>query len=96
MDDHSKNRTKTDKNFKIAGYRRNRIYKTYRAQDVMKTSKTFDLVGCSHSFFKSWAIHQLYGKMTIENFGSVWQIDRCSPIASFNLLDENEMKKCFN
>ena len=34
--------------------------------------------------------------MTIENYGSVWQIHHCLPIASFNLLDENYMKKCFN
>ena len=34
--------------------------------------------------------------MTLENYGSVWQSDHCVPIASFNLLDENEMKKSFN
>ena len=34
--------------------------------------------------------------MTVENYGSVWQIDDCLPTASFNLLDENDMKKCFN
>ena len=34
--------------------------------------------------------------MTIENYGSVWQIDHCLAIASFNLLDENDMKNCFN
>ena len=34
--------------------------------------------------------------MTFENYGSVWQIDHCLAIASFNLLDEKEMKKCFN
>ena len=34
--------------------------------------------------------------MTIKNFGSLWQIDHCLPITSFNLLDENDLKKCFN
>ena len=62
----------------------------------MKINKTFDLLGCSHSFFKNWIVHQLYGNMIMENYGFVWQIDHCLPIASFNLLDENEMKKCFD
>ena len=75
---------------------RNRLYKAYKAQNVKKTNKTFDLLGCSHSFFKSCIIHQLYGKMTLENYGSVWQIDHCLAVASFNVLDENDMKKCFN
>ena len=34
--------------------------------------------------------------MTVYNYGSVWQIDHCLAIASFNLIDEMEMKKCFN
>ena len=34
--------------------------------------------------------------MFLENYGSIWQIDHCIPIASFNLLDESDMKKCFN
>ena len=34
--------------------------------------------------------------MTKENSGSVWQIDHCLPMASFKLLNGNDMKKCFN
>ena len=34
--------------------------------------------------------------MTLKNYGSIWQIDHCLLIASFNLLDENDMKNCFN
>ena len=87
---------KTDLNFKLHCYMRNRLYKAYKAQNVRKTNKTFDLLGCSHSFFKSWIIHQLYDNMILENHGSVWKIDRCLAVATFNFLDENDVKKCFN
>ena len=32
----------------------------------------------------------------IEYYGFLWQIGHCLPIASLILLDENDMKKCFN
>ena len=83
-------------NFKLAHNIRVRTNKAFKSQNVRKTNKTFDLLGCSHSFFKSWIIHQLYTNMTVENYGTVWQIDHCLAVTSFNLLDENDMKKCFN
>ena len=96
INEYIKKRMKSDSNFKLAKYMRSRLYKAYKAQSVRKTNKTFDLLGCSHSFFKNWIVHQLYGNMTVENYGSIWQIDHCLPIVSFNLLDENDKKKCFN
>ena len=82
-------------NFKLAHNIRVTANKAFKSQNVRKKNKTFDLLGCSHSILKNWIIHQLYGNMT-ENYGSVWQIDHCLAEASFNLLDENDMKKCFN
>ena len=87
---------KTDLNFKIACNLRSRTSSAFKSQNVKKTKKTFDLLGCSHSFFKNWIDYQLFGNMTLENYGSIWQIDHCIPIASFNLSDESDMKKCFN
>ena len=55
-------------------------------------NKTFDFVGCSHSFFRRWIIHQLYDNLTFEFYGSVWKIDHCLPIASFNLLNKNDWR----
>ena len=82
---YEKKRREIDFVYKLANNIRVRISQSIKAQIVGKTNKTFDLLGCSHSFFKSWIVHQLYGNMTIENYGSVWQIDHCLTIASFNL-----------
>ena len=96
MKDYFRIRKGSTLNFKFACNLRSRTYQAFKSQNVRKINKTFDLLGCSHSVFQNWIVHQLYGNMTLENYGSVWQIDHCLPIASFNLLDEIEMKKSFN
>ena len=93
---YEKNKRKADLHDKIACNLRSRTNKAFKSQTVRKTNKTFDLLGCSQSFFKRSIIHQLYGNMTLENYGSVWQFDHCLPIVSFNFLDENDVKKCFD
>ena len=64
---YQKKRRDSDLNFKLAHNLRVRTNKAFKSQNVRKTNKTFDLLGCSHSFFKNWIIHQLYGNMTLEN-----------------------------
>ena len=46
--------------------------------------------------FKNWIESQLYGNMTVENYGKIWCLDHCLPVSSFNLLDKYEVKKCFS
>ena len=65
INEHIKNRMKSDLNFKLACNLRSRINKAFKSQNVRKTNKTFNLLGCSHSFFENCIIHQLYGIMTI-------------------------------
>ena len=84
---YEKKRRETDFVYKLANNIRVRTSQSFKAQIVRKTNKTFDLIGCSHSFFKNWIIHQLYGIMTLEIYASVWQFDHCLAIASFILLD---------
>ena len=89
-------RRESDIHFKLICNIRTRTKKAFISQNVKKTNKTIDLFGCSSELFRRWIIHQLYGDMTIENYGSTRQIDHCLSIASFNLVDENDIKKCFN
>ena len=93
---YEKNRKKTDLNCKLACNLRSRTSSAFESQNVRKTNKTLDLLGCSHSIFQRWIIHQSYGNMNVENYGKIWCLDHCLAVESFNLLDENDMKKCFN
>ena len=88
-----KNKRKTDFNYKISHNIRVRTNKAFKSQNVKKLNKTFDLVGCSQSFFKRWILHQLFGDMTEENYGSVWTLDHCHPLSKTNLSGKNEMNK---
>ena len=67
--------------------------KAFRSQNIKKTNKTIDLLGCSPEFFKKWILHQLYGKVTEKNYGSVWEIDHCFRLSKTNLSNQNEMNK---
>ena len=37
------------------------------------------LTGCSNSHLRKWIIYQLYGLMTLENYGIIWCLDNCIP-----------------
>ena len=73
-----------------------RVLNVFKAQNVRKATKTFYLLGRSHSFLKLWIESQLYGEMTLKKHGKIWCLDHCLPIASFILIDDNEFKKSFN
>ena len=61
-----------DLNFKLACNLRSRTSLAFKSENIGKMEKkTFDLLGFYHSFFKNWIFHQLYGRMTLENYGSV-------------------------
>ena len=88
-----KNKRKTLLNFKLACNLRLRANEDFKSQNVEKLNKTFDLLGCSQSFFKRWILHQLYGNLTEENYGKIWCLDHSYPLSKTNLSDKNEMNK---
>lgn len=61
----------------------------------VKSSKTEDLLGCSFVEFKRHLESQFTHGMTWENYGE-WHIDHIVPCYTFNLLLEEEQRKCFH
>ena len=62
----------------------------------MKKDSTSDIIGCSIPFYKNWLEFQFDKNMNWTNHGTYWHIDHVKPCASFNLLDDNEIKQCFS
>ena len=51
MNDYFRIGRESNLNFKLACNLRSRTYQAFKSQNVRKITKTFDLLGCSHSFF---------------------------------------------
>lgn len=82
--------------FKISRYLRTRMYRALKYQSAFKFKKTFDLLGCSTEFFKSYLESKFSDGMSWENYGPYWHIDHIIPCIKHDLTDLNEQKKCFH
>ena len=81
---HKRRKRKTDFNFKSICNIRVRTNKAFESQNIEKTNKTIDLIGCSYSFLRKWTIRQPYGEMTLDNYGKNWCLDHCYLLSKTN------------
>ena len=89
INNYEKNRRKTDFNYKTAHNIRVRTNRAFKSlNNEMNT-----LIGCSNSHFRKRIIYQLYGLMTLENYGTVWCLDHCIPLKKTN---QNDLYKYTN
>ena len=84
-----KKKGKIDFNFKLAHKVRVRTCQAFKTQNFENLNKTFDLIGCSQSFFRKWIIYQLLDLS--EKIGSIWTIDHCYPFSVTILSNETDM-----
>ena len=55
-----------------------------------------DLIGCTSDELKNYLESKFLPTMTWDNYGKYWHIDHIIPCSLFNLIDEEEQKKCFH
>ena len=101
MCEYVKQRKRTDKEFVLREAIRTRICDTVRAyvrRRIYKqcTKEFHEIVGSSAKYLCEWIESQFTEGMTWDNYGSVWHVDHVKPCCSFNMLDENDVKRCFH
>lgn len=92
---YEKNRKLTDPEFKLMKTLRSRLGNALKRKNADKNNSTIELLGCSISFLRGFLEAKFKEGMTWKNHGD-WHIDHIKPYESFNLLDEEEQKKCFH
>ena len=90
---YERQKRKNDCNFNLFCNIRHRTKYAFKSQNI---EKIIDLIGCSNYCFHRWIIHQLYGDMTLKNYGKVWCLDHCYPLSKISLSNENELIKYTN
>ena len=92
---YNKKKYNTDPYFKVVCCMRSRISKLLKQKNADKYNKFYNYLGCSKQDFILYFQAKFKEVMTWENHGE-WHIDHIKPCASFNLLNEEEQKKCFH
>jgi len=81
-------------NHRIADYLRTRIKIVLK--ENIKSSITFNLVGCTVEFLKYYLESKFSPGMNWNNYSKFgWHIDHIKPCASFDLSKPSEQRKCF-
>lgn len=86
-----------DASFRIELNCRSRIHHALVRQRAKKPAKTLELLGVKsrQEFFKL-VMDKCPPEFTMENYGSVWELDHKRPCASFDLTDPEQVKQCFH
>lgn len=61
-----------------------------------KYKRAMSLLDCEIKFLRDWIEHQFDDDMTWENKKDYWHLDHITPVSSFDLLNEEDIKKCFH
>lgn len=87
-----KQRARENGTIRLRNALRSRIY------DILKNKRgsAMKYVECDLQFLIEWFEFQFTDEMTWDNFGTFWDHDHVTPIASFDLTKDDQVKICFN
>ena len=92
-----KKRIEIDPAFKLLIRLRSRVYSLLKNVNHRKIKSTLELLGCSADDFKKYLESKFVQGMTWENYNlRGWHVDHIIPCARFNLMNEEELKRCFH
>jgi hypothetical protein len=86
---------KEDIGYRLINNLAKRASKTLKAKFIFREFTHSELIGCDKDELKLYLSSKFTDNMSFDNYG-LWELDHIKPIASFNLDNIEEQKKCFN
>ena len=83
-----------DMGYRIAMCARSRMRDALKGE--VREESVMNSLGCDLEFAQAWFQVQFYDGMTFQNHGDLWHIDHVNPCTSFDLTDNEQLKKCFH
>jgi hypothetical protein len=92
-----KKKCQEDPSYKLSTRLRGRIKNALLTNNYAKQDKTYNLIGCTPKFLKTYLESLFQSGMTWDNYGrNGWHIDHIIPCSKFDLNKKEEQKKCFH
>lgn len=91
--EYKRNRKLNDPIFKLTINVRGRLYEYLKIKSIIKSKKTFDIVGCSPPQLKEYLENKFTDNMSWENYGE-WHIDHIIPLSTAK-TEEDLYKLCY-
>ena len=95
--EYDKNKRKNDPSYKLKQNLSRRIREVLKSNNVKKNKRSLEYTGCTASELYKYLESLFIDNMSWENMGKGgWDIDHRKPVASFDLSNKEERKKCFH
>jgi hypothetical protein len=81
--------------YKITDNFARRICNILKKQDIVRTFKYNEILGCTMIELKNHLEKLFTQGMSFDNYGE-WEVDHIIPLSKFDLNNEDQVKQCFN
>jgi hypothetical protein len=91
-----KEQIKREALFKVKSNMRSRFRLELKRYKETNCDSMGVMIGCTWAFFDKWITSQLKRGMSWKNHGSVWHIDHITPLAAFDLYNNEHIQRAWH
>lgn len=75
---------------------RARVMMSMKRRNTIKTSRTFELIGCTGADLAAHIEKQFKRGMSWDNYGSKWHVDHIAPLSYFDMSNPDDQRRAWN